>query len=211
MQYHEWQQEYCSSYLAQKWQMRADQVFLFEMLEQLDRRLLQNVDDAAQAPWRPTQSCQLSTKVWVHVGICAPRHTSWTGSCDAPGASGVPHEWRLRCDHISVFSESDVQQSEERIAVVGAEPHRHDSEHCCSSRFDSEWMRAPASLQHAIYCLNITDWKVQHAQLITTNIYFKWTEQLFTPNMFDHFPKQGELDKIFHHSTSTSWLRHCVL
>ena len=23
-----------------------------------------------------------------------------------------------------------------------------DSEHCCSSRFDSEWMRAPASLQH---------------------------------------------------------------
>ena len=31
-------------------QMRADQVLLFEMLEQLDRRVLQNVDDAAQAP-----------------------------------------------------------------------------------------------------------------------------------------------------------------
>ena len=128
--------------------MRADQVFLFKMLEQLDRRVLQNVDDAAQAHWRPTRSCQLSTKVRVHVSICAPRHTSWTGSCDAPGASGVPHEWRLRCDHISVFSESDVQQSEGRTAVVGDEPHRHESEHSCSSRFDSEWMRAPASLQH---------------------------------------------------------------
>ena len=30
--------------------MRADQVFLFEMLEQLDSPVLQNVDDAAQAP-----------------------------------------------------------------------------------------------------------------------------------------------------------------
>ena len=76
MQYHKGQQEYCSSYLAQKWQMRADQVFLFEMLVQLDRCVLQNVEDAAQAPWRPTRSCRLSTKVRVHVGICAPRHTS---------------------------------------------------------------------------------------------------------------------------------------
>ena len=148
MQYHEGQQKYCSSYLAQKWQMLADQVFLFGMLEQLDRPVLQKVNDAAQAPWRPTRSCQLSTKVRVHVGICAPRHTSWTGSCDAPGASEVPHEWRLRYDRISVFSESDVQQSAGWIAVVGDEPHRHDSEHCCSSRFNSEWMRAQASLQH---------------------------------------------------------------
>ena len=30
--------------------MRADQVLLLEMLEQLDRPVLQNVDDAAQAP-----------------------------------------------------------------------------------------------------------------------------------------------------------------
>ena len=104
MQYHEGQPEYCSSYLAQRWQMRVDQMFLFEMLEQLDRRAPPNADDAAQAPWRPTRSCQSSTKVRVHVGICAPRRTSWTGSCDAPGASGVPHEWRLRCDHISIFS-----------------------------------------------------------------------------------------------------------
>ena len=148
MQYHEGQREYCSSYPAQRWQMRVDQMFLFEMLEQLDRRAPPNADDAAQAPWRPTRSCQSSTKVRVHVGICAPRRTSWTGSCDAPGASGIPHEWRLRCDHISVFSESDVQQSEGRTAVVGDELHRHDSEHCCSSRFDLEWMRAPASLRH---------------------------------------------------------------
>ena len=76
MRCHEGQQEYCSSYLAQKWQMLADQVLLFVRLEQLDRRALQNVDDAAQAPWRSTQSCQLSMKVRVHVGICAPRHTS---------------------------------------------------------------------------------------------------------------------------------------
>ena len=76
MQYHEGQREYCSSYLAQKWQMRVDQMFLFEMLEQLDRRALPNADDAAQAPWRPTRSCQSSTKVRVHVGICAPRRTS---------------------------------------------------------------------------------------------------------------------------------------
>ena len=74
MQYHEGQQEYCFSYLAQKGQMLADQVFLFEMLEQLDRRVLQNVDDAAQAPWRPTRSCRLSMTVRGHVGICAPRH-----------------------------------------------------------------------------------------------------------------------------------------
>ena len=37
-----------------------------------------------------------------------------------------------------------------------------------------------------------------------------WASPSIYPNMFDHFPKQGELDKIFHLSTSTSWLRHCV-
>ena len=57
MQYHGGQREYCSSYLAQKWQMRVDQMFLFEMLEQLDRRAPPNADDAARAPWRSTQSC----------------------------------------------------------------------------------------------------------------------------------------------------------
>ena len=101
MRCHEGQQEYCSSCLAQKWQMLADQVFLFARLQQLDRRVLYNIDDAAQAPWRPTRLCRLSLKVPVHVGICAPRHTSWTGSCDAPGASEVPHEWQPRYDRIS--------------------------------------------------------------------------------------------------------------
>ena len=148
VRYHEGQQEYCSSYLVQKWQMRVDQVFLFEMPEQLNHRALQNVDDAAQAPWRPTRSCRSSMMVRVHAGICALGHTSWTGSCDALEASEVPHEWRSRCDRISVFGESDVQRNEGRIAVVGDEPHRHDWGHCCSSRFDSEWMRAPASLPH---------------------------------------------------------------
>ena len=34
----------------------------------------------------------------------------------------------------------------------------------------------------------------------------------FTPNMFDHFPQTMEItNKIFHPSTSTTWLRHCVL
>ena len=37
-------------YLVQKWQMHVDQVFLLAMLEQLNHRALQNVDDAAQAP-----------------------------------------------------------------------------------------------------------------------------------------------------------------
>ena len=41
--------EFTSADLVQKWQMRGDQVFLFEMLEQLDRRVLQNVDNAAHA------------------------------------------------------------------------------------------------------------------------------------------------------------------
>ena len=162
--------------------MRADQVFLFEMLEQLDRPVLQNVDDAAQAPWRLTRSCQLSTKVGVHVGICAPRHTSWTGSCDAPGASGVPHEWRLRYDHISVFSESDVQQSEGRIAVFGDEPHRHDSEHCCSSRFDSEWMIAPASLQHP----SSTDGEPTRAAKVDRSNF--WTAVVCVRQMSAHHP-----------------------
>ena len=49
---------------------------LFEMLEQLNRRALQNVDDAAQAPWRPTRSCRSSMKSQVHAGICALGHTS---------------------------------------------------------------------------------------------------------------------------------------
>ena len=84
----------------------------------------------------------------VHAGICALGHTSWTRSCDAPEASEVPHEWRSRCDRIFVFRESDVQRNEGRIAVVRDEPHRHGWGHCCSSRFDSEWMRAPASLPH---------------------------------------------------------------
>ena len=126
MRCHEGQQEYCSSYMVQKWQMLADQVFLFVRLEQLDHHALQNVDDAAQPPCRPTRSCRLSIKVRVHVGICAPRHTFRTGSCDAPGASEAPHEWQLRYDRISVFSESDVRQSGGRTAVVGDEAHRHD-------------------------------------------------------------------------------------
>ena len=38
-----------------------------------------------------------------------------------------------------------------------------------------------------------------------------WASPSIHPNMFDHFPKQGELDKIFHPSTPPpSWLRHCV-
>ena len=57
MQYHEGQQEYCSHYLAQKWQMHVDQMFLFEMLGQLDRRAPPKADDAAQALWGPTRSC----------------------------------------------------------------------------------------------------------------------------------------------------------
>ena len=75
VRYHEGQQEYYSSYLVQRWQMHVDQVFLFEMLEQLDHRVLQNVDDAAQAPWRPTRSCRSSMKARVRAGICALGHT----------------------------------------------------------------------------------------------------------------------------------------
>ena len=60
MRCHEGQQKYnCSCYLARKWQIFVNQVFLFVGLV---TRSPCAADDAAQAAWRPTRSCRSSMK-----------------------------------------------------------------------------------------------------------------------------------------------------
>ena len=82
--------------------------------------------------------------------LCTSGNTSWTGSWWCTGSQWSSSRM-FAVKMWSYFRIRRIRRAAEwrtDCSGIGDEPHRHDWGCCCSSRFDWELMRAPASLPH---------------------------------------------------------------